>query len=118
MTKKRIHKVFASINSYERCITLSRQLAEKKAFGDDEIEQSLLKQEEIIAQMRRAANKLQFEFAQKDWQSVRRSLDIIYGLGNMVRPEVSAMFKRLAYEGANPLAQEGAKERPKDVILH
>jgi len=60
------------------------------------VERSLTEQRKVIRQMRRTANKLQIQLAQENWNEVVRSLQIFYGLRQIVRPEIMATFQSLA----------------------
>ena len=97
MNTQIVTHVFAAIQTLERSAQTSRSMLTKEHTQYEEISQKLEEQEGIILKMRREANKLQLQVAKESWQEVTRSLNIVYGLNQMVRPEVLATLQTLAY---------------------
>jgi hypothetical protein len=91
-----ITAVFSSLHGLEKCVESSQKMFAGELAGSIIVERSLNQQRKVIVQMRRTANKLQIQLAQENWGEVVRSLQIFYGLRQIVRPEIMATFQSLA----------------------
>jgi len=91
-----ITAVFSSLQGLEKCVESSQKMCSGELAGSIIVERSLTEQRKVIRQMRRTANKLQIQLAQENWNEVVRSLQIFYGLRQIVRPEIMATFQSLA----------------------
>jgi len=94
--EKMVSAVFSSLQGLEKCVESSHQMFAKDINKSVIVERSLQEQEKITIQMRRIANKFQVQLAQENWNEVARSLQIFYGLRQIVRPEIMATFQSLA----------------------
>ncbi|MFN8389100.1 MAG: hypothetical protein U0136_02275 [Bdellovibrionota bacterium] len=95
MNKELIPHVFASVQSLERYVQNIRSLIGDSSSEHESIRAACPDFERVVKQMRRVANKLQFEVAADDNAAIVRSLQIFYGLNHMVRPEVITAFLTL-----------------------
>jgi len=94
--KKVLAAVFSSLQGLEKCVQTSSRLQNSLDNPANLIARSISDQKQILSQMRRTANKLQLELASDDWDDIVRSLQVFYGLRQMVRPEIMATFQSLA----------------------
>jgi hypothetical protein len=110
--------VFASLQGLEKTFgTIKQELQNKKDLSE-ELLASLPKQEEILVDMRRAANLLQLHLAKKDWVAAIRSLQIYYGLNHLVRPDIIKAFGTLASEKFSKLPQPQVSSSSKNTVFH
>lgn len=98
MSHEIITHVFASLQSLEKNMSAIKQLASEQKHPDKEITTMVPQQEEVLATMRRTANHLQLHVAKKDSRNIVRSLQIFYGLHQMVRPDILKTFGKLTRE--------------------
>lgn len=96
MKKNLIIAVFASLQGLEKCVEGSNKMytsADSKPYF---VAESLSQQSETLKKMRHSAIRLQLHLARDDWDQAVRSLQIFYGLRQMVRPDIMATFRGLA----------------------
>ena len=103
MNDKAVIYLFAAVQGMERCVARCEKMLGEQTYQPSSVATSIAEQRRILREMRRSANKLQLEIAKKDWNGAVRSIQIFYGLNNMVRPEILATFsalanKRIAYQ--------------------
>ena len=91
-----IAHIFASVQGLEKCVIHSRRMLNEQRHQPSAVQISIAEQERILKQMRRAANRIQLEFANEDWLNAVRSLNIFYGLCQMARPEILSTFSALS----------------------
>lgn len=94
--KKVIAAVFSSLQGLEKCVQTSVRLHNASSRQSKIIADSLREQARILNQMRKEANRLQLRMASEDWDETVHSLQVYYGLRQMVRPEIMSTFQGLA----------------------
>ena len=94
--RKVLAAVFSSLQGLEKCVQTSNRLYGAQNSTSDIISSALTDQARVLKLMRRTANKLQLQFASEDWDKIVKSLQVFYGLRQMVRPEIMATFQTLA----------------------
>ncbi|MCB0322232.1 MAG: hypothetical protein KDD69_01630 [Bdellovibrionales bacterium] len=117
MNPQLVTHVFASLQGLEKSMgTIKRLLP---LFREEGAEFACLvpKQEEILAHMRRTANLLQLQMAKGENHAAVRSLQIFYGLHQMVRPDILRAFGTLSRGQASIPGTETAAE-PKHITYH
>ncbi len=94
--RKILAAVFSSLQGLEKCVQTSSRLHNALPNPSNIVAHGLKDQKNILSQMRRCANRLQLQLASEEWDDVVRSLQVFYGLRQMVRPEIMATFQGLA----------------------
>ena len=94
--RKVLAAVFSSLQGLEKCVQTSKRLHNALPSPSNLVAQAIKDQNCVLSQMRRTANKLQLQFASDDWDDIVRSLQVFYGLRQMVRPEIMSTFQSLA----------------------
>ena len=94
--KKVLAAVFSSLQGLEKCVQTSTRLSSALPKSSNLVSKAINDQKQILGQMRKTANKLQLELASEEWDNIVRSLQIFYGLRQMVRPEIMSTFQGLA----------------------
>lgn len=98
MKRNLVVAVFASLQGLEKCVEGSKRMFLELDCKPYHIAEALEEQGRVLKQMRHTAIRLQLQLAKNDWTSSVRSLQIFYGLRQMVRPEIMASFRGLANE--------------------
>lgn len=98
MDKKIITHVFAALQNLERCHERTSGMLDQAGEDKESLEVILPQHAEVLKQMRRTANYLQFEVAREDWLAVVRSLKIFYGLNHLIRGDLLAAHSKLIGE--------------------
>ena len=93
MDTKIISHIFASLQTLEQSARRVDELLARTP--DEELESSLKAQNKIVKEMRRVANKLQFEVAKDDILAATRSLRLFYGMNHMVRSDLATAHRTL-----------------------
>lgn len=96
MDKQLIIRVFAIVQALEKCVEASRRMAASSPLKRANTIAALEQQSEVLRNMRRQANRLQLDLAGENWIQAIRSLQIFYGLNQMVRPEIMNTYASLA----------------------
>ncbi len=116
-TEIAIH-VFASLQGLEKTFeTVKSQALERKS-EHAEVISMLPKQEEILIDMRRAANLLQLNIAKKDWFAAVRSLQIFYGLNQLVRPDILKAFGNITVSAVGDASRIKTPAPSKEIVFH
>lgn len=88
MEKEIIYYVYSSLAHLEKYLDKLRDIYQEKPELIANLSVPLTTLESSVTKMRRIANKLQLEFAAKDYEKINRTLSLYYGINNMVRPEI------------------------------
>jgi len=94
--KKILAAVFSSLQGLEKCVQTSVRLHNASERQTRITADSLREQARVLNQMRKEANLLQLRLASDSWDDIVRSLQVYYGLRQMVRPEIMSTFQGLA----------------------
>ena len=114
MSPEVIPHVFASLQTLERYLEQVRTLSTRAVEFSAELRTRIPEFERVVKQMRRTANKLQFQVAANNQAEIVRSLRIFYGLNHMLRPELLSTLIKLT-KGSNPLQPKAVAASLQDV---
>ncbi len=96
MYKDILAKLYASLQSLEKCLHNSKQMLSVQKQQPSLLWQTIDQQESVLQHMRRVLTILQFEFAKENWTGIARQIQLFTGLQDMVRPDIMFTFAALA----------------------
>lgn len=117
MNTQLITHVFASLQNLEKCLGNIKKMLPSQGQEAQDIAKVLPEQERVLDQMRKVANKLQFDVAKNDWAATVRLLKIFYGLNYMVRTDIMNAFTRLSKE-QHTVQLEKLQPQGKETVYH